>query len=160
MVDEVIELEIKHVLLFVIVAFLLYLIGGCRCGDGFISISDKLILSDCPITPGPGPEISELGCMKKIKELNDNCCHDGNCDEFDYPTECNESCKKIIQDILTSCSTTPGFDVIKQMACNSCETQVDNCPSPRVTCNRELKPPQTCPPDGAPCPENGICPMS
>ena len=154
MVDEVIELEIKHVLLFVIVAFLLYLIGGCRCGDGFISISDKLILSDCPITP----EISDSACIKKIDELNDNCCNDGNC-EFKYPTKCNESCKQIIQDILTSCSTSSNFDVIKQMACNSCKTPVDNCP-PRVNCTPNSKPPETCPPNQAPCPKNGICPKT
>tara|TARA_B110000495_G_scaffold187980_1_gene187819 strand:+ start:735 stop:1121 length:387 start_codon:yes stop_codon:yes gene_type:complete len=124
MVDEVIELEIKHVLLFVIVAFLLYLIGGCRCGDGFISISDKLILSDCPITP----EISESACMKKTNEAEDECCQDNDNCPNGYPLNCNQKCKTQIQDMLTSCSTNSDFDVIKQMVCNSCKTPVDNCP--------------------------------
>ena len=56
MVDIVKELSVEHVLMFVIVAFLLYhLIGGCSCGmrsrDGFSVGVDKYIVK-CPTKSG------------------------------------------------------------------------------------------------------------
>ena len=36
MLNEVVDLSVEHVLMFVIIAFLLYhLVGGCSCGNGF-----------------------------------------------------------------------------------------------------------------------------
>jgi len=103
---EVSDLKITHVILFVIVAFLLYhLIGGCGCSSDGFNVGGQ----------------SEQECIATLEQLDEICCQDDNNCPNGYPIKCDESCKEHIQKILTTCSTSPDIDKIKKDLSLSCK---------------------------------------
>ena len=106
------NLKSIHMILFVIVAFLLYhLIGGCGCSSDGFSVGGQ----------------SEKECKDNLNDLQTKCCqNDKNCPN-DYPLICNKKCKAHLNEILTSCSKVSTIEQIKQDVCISCNTPPDNC---------------------------------
>jgi len=123
------ELKIEHVLLFVIVAFLLYhLMGKCGCsGNGFSVGAQQGKCNKIPLY------LDYMGCEKKEKSN----CTDYYSDGYDDgKRNCIVKNNKCITDMNRTCKEkTPG----------------------NVICIPNMIPPQICP-GGTLCPANGICP--
>jgi hypothetical protein len=126
---EVGELKIEHVLLFVIVAFLLYhLMGRCGCSGNGFSVGGQTDIK-CNKIP---LYLDYMGCEKKETIDCTNYYSDG---YDDGKRNCIVKNNKCITDMSRTCDST-----------------IDST----IKCNPNIKPPQICP-DGTLCPKNGKC---
>ena len=120
MVDKVSELKIEHVLLFVIVAFLLYRhMGKCgmRSRDGF--------------SVGGQVKCDEEYIDNSLKTLEQLCCTDKDNCLGDYPINCydNKSCRNHISQIFENCNNSPAFKSTKLQ-----QDLLKSCPPPPPAC--------------------------